>query len=133
MTNCPKNFEELSTLETGLSDFHKMVVTVFKSKAPNVTPKVVSTKVKLEVSNKLSRQDPSTMDYKNFKGTIIDSPNINAPLKRKYLRANHSNFITKELSNAIMQSSKLLNFCLEERWIRTDLGIRSKKYLCLST
>ena len=29
LTNCPKNFQESSTLETGLSDFHKMVLTVF--------------------------------------------------------------------------------------------------------
>ena len=40
-------------------------------------------------------QDLSTMDYKDFKDTIIDSLNKHAPLKRKYLRANHSNFITK--------------------------------------
>ena len=54
-----------------------MVLTVFKSEAPNLTPKVVSyrkykhfdsNKFKLEVSNKLSIQDPSTMDYKNSKG-----------------------------------------------------------------
>ena len=42
LTNCPKNFQESSTLETRLSDFHKMVLTVFKSEAPNLTPKVVS-------------------------------------------------------------------------------------------
>ena len=42
LTNCPKNFQKSSTLETGLSDFHKMVLTVFKSEAPNLTPKVVS-------------------------------------------------------------------------------------------
>ena len=41
-TNCPKNFQESSTLETGLSDFHKMVLTVFKSEASNLTPMVVS-------------------------------------------------------------------------------------------
>ena len=52
-------------------------------------------------------QDPSTMDYKIFKDTIIDSLNKHIPLKRKYLRANHSNFITKELSKAIMQSATL--------------------------
>ena len=54
-----------------------------------------SDKFKLEVSDKLSMQDLSTMDYKDFKDTIIDSLNKHAPLKRKYLRANHSNFITK--------------------------------------
>ena len=40
LTNCPKNFQE--SLETGLSDFHKMVLTVFKSEIPNLTPKAVS-------------------------------------------------------------------------------------------
>ena len=97
LTNCLKNFQESSTLETGLSDFHKMVLTVFKSEVPNLTPRVVSyrkykhfdsDKFKLEVSDKLSMQDPSTMDYKNFKDTINDSLNKHAPLKRKYLRAN---------------------------------------------
>ena len=81
-----------------------MVLTVFKSKAPYLTPKVVSyqkykdfddDKFKLEVSNTLTMQDPSTIDYKNFKDAIIDSLKKHAPLKRKYLRANHSNFITK--------------------------------------
>ena len=42
LTNCPNNFQESSILETGLSDFHKMVLTVFKSKALNLPPKVVS-------------------------------------------------------------------------------------------
>ena len=67
LTNCPKNFQESSTSETGLSDFRKMVLTVFKSEPPNLTPRVVpyrkykhfdSDKFKLEVSDKLSMQDP---------------------------------------------------------------------------
>ena len=60
-TNYPKNFQDLSTFETGLSYFHNVVLTVCKSKAPNFTPKVISyrkdkhfdvDKFKLEVSNK---------------------------------------------------------------------------------
>ena len=116
LTNCPKNFQESLTLETGLLDFHKMVLTVFKSKAPNLTPKVVSYwkykhfdshEFELEVLNKLSMQDHSAMDYKNFKDTIIDSLNKHVPLKRKYLRTHHSNFITKELSKAIIFRGKI--------------------------
>ena len=60
-------------------------------------------------------QDLLTMDYKNFKDTIIDSLNKHTPLKRKYVRANHSNFITKELRKAIMQRSKLRNLYLKVR------------------
>ena len=77
LTNRPKNFQESSTLETG-------VLTVFKSEGPNLNTKVVSyrkykhfdsDKFKLEVSDKLSMQDPLVMDYKNFKDTVIDSLN----------------------------------------------------------
>ena len=32
-----------------------------------------------------------------------------APMKKKYLRANHANFITKQLRKAIMRRSKLRN------------------------
>ena len=96
LTNCPINFQELSTLETGLSDFHKMVLTVFKSEAPkskSETPRVVSyqkykhldnDKFKVEVSDSLFMPDPSPMGYKNFENTIIDSLNKHAPFKRKY-------------------------------------------------
>ena len=71
-------------------------------------------------------QDPSTMDYAIFKDTIINSLNRHAPLKRKYLRANHLTFIMKELSKAITQRSKLRNLYLE-----TELGIRSKEiFVC---
>ena len=71
-------------------------------------------------------QDPSTTDYAIFKDTIINSLNRHAPLKRKYLRANHLTFITKELSKAITQRSKLRNLYLE-----TELGIRSKEiFVC---
>ena len=38
LISCLKIFQEFSNLETRLSDFHKMVLTVSKSKAPNVTP-----------------------------------------------------------------------------------------------
>ena len=35
LINWPKNFQESSVLETGLLDFHKMVLTVLRSKAPS--------------------------------------------------------------------------------------------------
>ena len=85
-----------------------------------------SDKFKLKVSDKLSRQDLSTMDYKNFKGAIIDSLNKHAPLKRKYLKANNSSFITNALNKAIMQRSKLRNLYLKVR--SNENRIRYKKH-----
>ena len=72
------------------------------------------------------------MDYKNFEDTIIDSLNKYAPLKRKYLRANHSNFITKELSKAIMQRSKLRNLYLKVRSDENRIRYKKERNICVS-
>ena len=39
----------------------------------------------------------------------MDAINKHAPLKRKYIRANHAEYMDKELSQAIMKCSKLRN------------------------
>ena len=41
LTNCPKTFESTLTIESGLSDFHKLIVTVLKVKHMKVLPKIL--------------------------------------------------------------------------------------------
>ena len=38
LTNKPKSFFKTPTTETGLSDYHKVIPTFFKSKAPRMKP-----------------------------------------------------------------------------------------------
>ena len=38
LKNCPKSFESNLTIETGLSDFHRLIVTVLKVKHEKVPP-----------------------------------------------------------------------------------------------
>ena len=42
LTNSPKSFQNTQTIETGLSDFHKLVVTILKMYLPNNQPKIKS-------------------------------------------------------------------------------------------
>ena len=58
-----------------------------------------------DIQIKLSAFDVESIHYSIF----IDILNLYAPLKKKYLRANHSKFISKELSKDIMLRSKLRN------------------------
>ena len=44
------------------------------------------------------------MDFEAFKHTIVDTLDKYAPLEAKDLRANHSNFVTKEVSKAIIKN-----------------------------
>ena len=49
LTNCPKSFESTLTIETGLSDFYKLIGNVLKVKPEKVPPKIIQYR-----------------DYKNF-------------------------------------------------------------------
>ena len=42
LTNCPNYFQNSSTFETGLSDFHKLILTLFKSEIPQQRPNIIS-------------------------------------------------------------------------------------------
>ena len=77
-------------------------------------------------------QDLLTMDYKIFKDSIIGSLNKHAPLKRKYLTANHSNFLTKELNKAIVPRSKLRNLFLKVTLNENRIRYKKKRNICVS-
>ena len=55
LTNRPSSFCNSDTLETGLSDFHKLTVTVLKTFFKKQSPKVISYRNKKIFSNNLFR------------------------------------------------------------------------------
>ena len=57
--------------------------------------------------------DDITVDI--FKMTFLNVLNKFTPLKKKYLRANRSLFVNKELNKAIMQRSRLRNAYLKDK------------------
>ena len=42
LTNCPGSFQNSCVIETGLSDFHKMTVTVMKTSYQKIEPRVIN-------------------------------------------------------------------------------------------
>ena len=57
----------------------------------------------------------SELDFATIKKIFIEVLDKFAPLKKKYTRANHSKFVTKELSKTIMLKSKLRNQFLKTK------------------
>ena len=57
----------------------------------------------------------SELDFATLKKIFIEVLDKFAPLKKKYTRANHSKFVTKELSKTIMLKSKLRNQFLKNK------------------
>ena len=118
LTNCPRSFHNTCLYETGLSDFHKLLVTNLRTSFESMPPNIIKYrnyknfhKAKFQCLFKKRLNDFNaneiTMDI--FKMTFLNVLNKFSPLKKKYLRANHSRFVNKELNKAIMQRSRLRN------------------------
>ena len=112
LTNCPKTFQSALTIEMGLSDFHKLIVTVLKVKHDKVPRKIIHyrdyknfdwSKFFEKLQLKLSNLDMSGLDFGSLKICFMELLNKIAPLKTKFLRANHSKFVTKEVSKAMVR------------------------------
>ena len=107
LTNNSKCFKDCLTLETGLSDFHKLIVTIMKIKHERFPPKIVNYRDYKNFDTKafkdrLELTIKNTSSFEELHETFMDLLDKFAPLKSKYLRTNHSKFMSKELSKAIM-------------------------------
>ena len=117
-TNYPKSFHSSSVYQTGLSDFHKLTLTVLKTFHIKHKYKTIQygdfnhfdnalfqTDLLLELSLKIVL--PGEFEkYKYISSKVL---NIHAPLREKHIRCNQSPFTSKQLIKAIMTWNCLLN------------------------
>ena len=115
LTNCKSHFQNTTNVETGLSDFHVMILSILKGDFIKRGPKIITYRdykqfdipsFRSEISNP---QILNCRDYGNIDILVKSLLNKYAPIKRKYVRANDGPFTTKELRKAIMHRSKLKN------------------------
>ena len=105
LTNFPKGFQNSMAIETGLSDFHKMIVTVMKShykkhkiicyrKYTNCSTDLF----REELLNNTSKENFQIMTLNAFKTIFMVLLDKFAPMKHKYIRANQAPFMNKTLN-----------------------------------
>ena len=133
VTNGPKCFQDTVVFEIGLSDFHKMSVTVMKMYYAKQKPSIVHYRKFKNFCNDSFIKDTKLLlsklcDQQNFPFKILkESANItldkHAPLKKRYVRANQSPFMNKKLSKEIMKRSRLRN-----KFLNTKGDIDRKSY-----
>ena len=91
ITNSSSSFQNTKAISTGLSDFHKMVITVLKQTFQRYSPKELVYRdyknsdrlaLKREPEEKLNQQ---INEYKHFEQTFLEVLNTHAPIKRKFL------------------------------------------------
>ena len=122
LTNSSRSFQNSSVVETGLSDFHRMIVTALKTTFQSSPPKLRSNRYYSYFDNGMFRpclfNDLSKEDVGNIEKIIkvcINTLNNHTPRKKKYTRGNHLPFINKELSKAVMNRTRLKNVYLRKR------------------
>ena len=116
LTNRKTCFHNSMTIETGLSDHHKMTVTVLKSYFKKKEPIKINYRCYKKYNENLFRielinllQNSCVLDYDEFKKIFMQVLNIHAPMKKKFIRGNNAPFMNKTLSKAFMHRSKLKN------------------------
>ena len=112
MTNNALSFQHTEAVSTGLSYFHKLVLTVLKttiskSKLGEIYhrsyKKFDSLKFNVYLKNAfVNEKIESCVKFDEVFMTVL---NRHAPLKKKILRANHSSYMAKTLRKAIMRRS----------------------------
>ena len=141
LTNSSKSFEKCFTLETGISDFHKLIITILKATPDKLPPRIMKYRdyknfeskafnKKLQVS--LKNFDMNSSSFVEFKTIFMELLNKIVPLKAKYLGANDSKFMTKELSKAIKLRTKLRNQFLKIKTSGAKLKYNTQRNLCVS-
>ena len=92
LTNHPNYFQQSNVFQTGLSDFHMMVVTEVKMGLQKLKPHIVAYRDYKHFDNEKFQSGIqnciSEKNLKCFKKTVFCIVNKHAFIKRKYVRAN---------------------------------------------
>ena len=118
LTNSPHSFQCSSVVETGLSDFHKMIVTVMKTTFQRRPAKIRNYRdyrhfdIKIfrePILYELAKESVSNTDLNKFIEICLKTLNNYAPSKKKCNRGNQMPFMNKDLSKAIMDRTRFRN------------------------
>ena len=121
LTNRPKSFQTTCVIETGLSDFHRMTVSVLKI----LPPRIISYRdfSNYHNANFINSLTEVIFEGENMESFVKDSDsffkvctevvNQHAPHKKKYVRGNNKRFMNKALPKALTRRAKLRNKFLE--------------------
>ena len=134
LTNRALNFESSLTLGTGISDHHKMTVTVMKRYFKKLEPIAISyreyksfdgTKFREEIKTRLEKTESINVD--NFTKIFNEVIEKHAPKKTKVMRGNKTPFMNKILSKEFMTRARLKNrFTIKIPQTKTKVHTKSK-------
>ena len=139
LTNQKHSFKHTQALETGISDFHKLIITIMKTCFKKSGPKQLIYRsykkfdlnlFKSELSSKLTSN--TELSYSHFNESLQTLLEKHAPLKSKFVRANEVPYMTKSWWKAIMTRSRLKNEYLKTPTPFNWMKYKRQRNLCVS-
>ena len=130
ISNKEKRFTCATTIDTGSSDFHKMVLFVLKKKFERAKPKLISYRDYRHFDGNFFRcalgfelNKISTHSYSSFEKWFSETLNNHALLKQKTICANEAPYMMKTLRKAMMHRTQL-----ETKYGKQPTDINSERY-----
>ena len=134
-----ERFLKARTIETGLSDFHKMVAFVFKTSFKKQKAKIATYRDCKHFDNEKFRESLVTcfsmgknISYDAFENLVLQTLGKMAPIKQKHIRGNQSPFINKDIHKAVMTRTRLRNKFLKEPTQMNRLAYKKQRNYCVS-
>jgi len=141
LTNRKLNFKSPMTIETGLSDHHKMTTSILKVFFKKREPVKINYRsfkdfnemnFKNDLKNSLQNCNQRTIQYDEFKNIFIKVLNTHAPTKQRVMRGNNQPFMNKVLSKAFMHRSKLKNLFNKNPTGINEINYKKHRNYCVS-
>ena len=141
LTNKSRSFHSSHIIETGISDFHKMTVSVmkiyFKKQKSNIIyyrdyKNFSNDQFRADFLNELTKGQIPISRLDVFTRTALQILGKYAPVKQKSIRANESPFMNKNLKKEMMNRSRLRNKNLRNSSEENKLTYNKQRNICTS-
>ena len=142
LTNKPRSFQTKCVIETGLSDLHRMTISVLKMHFRKLPPKIISYRDLKKFDNERFMDSlQHTLGQESFDWSKNPDKlyeichtifNTHAPKKKKYIRGNNKPFMTKAYSKVIMRRTRFRNKFLKNPNDQNKLLYNKQRNYCVS-
>ena len=139
ITNRPKSFQESEVIETKLSDFHKMNLTVMKVFYNKQKPKIIQYRKYKGFSNEAFMQELksalarfSQFSFRAFKSTVDYILQKHAPIKKRYVRANQASFMNSKIHKEVMRRTRLRNKFIDSKTDADRIAYNKQRNYCVT-
>ena len=141
LTNRKNSFKNSMMIESGLSDHHKLTISIlkifYKKKEPvKINYRFYKNFIESDFRNhflhSLQNCNQETMQYDEFKEIFMRVLNSHAPNKQRVVRGNNQPFMNKTLSKAFMHRSKLKNRYNNSPTETNKIKYKKQRNFCVS-